>query len=117
MNSKAEFNRCHIPRLVVEEEDQDQESRRLKEEDIKRQDMEQLLNGMDKSWEQRKTLEKEQAAKKRRLSEGELEQKSKRRRKLKHPVLEENWGAMETIVEEPCGEQEQGCCRASHQCD
>ena len=75
MNSKAEFNRCHIPRLVVEEEDQDQESRRLKEEDIKRQDMEQLLNGMDKSWEQRKTLEKEQAAKKRRLSEGELEQK------------------------------------------
>ena len=37
--------------------------------------MEQLLDGMDKSWEQRKTLEKEQAAKKRRLSEGELEQK------------------------------------------
>ena len=28
LNSKAEFNRCHIPRLVVEEEDQDQESRR-----------------------------------------------------------------------------------------
>ena len=23
LNSRAEFNRCHIPRLVVEEEDQD----------------------------------------------------------------------------------------------
>ena len=53
---------------MVEEEDQDQESRRLREKDIERQDMEHLLNSMDRTWEQRKTLEQEQAAKKRRGS-------------------------------------------------
>ena len=91
---------------MVEEEDKEQGTRRLEEEEMERRDMEQLLDGMDRSWEQRKTREQEQAAKKRRHSEGEEEHRPKRRRKLKYSLLQEDWGAMESVSEEPGEEQE-----------
>ena len=80
LNSRAEFNRCYIPRLVVAEEDEEQEKLRLEEEQKSKEDLEQLLVDMDKSWELRKAREQEQALKKRRLSEYDGEQKSKKRR-------------------------------------
>ena len=98
----------HSMPCVVEEEDQEQESRRLEEEEMERRDMEQLFDGMDRTWEQRKTQEQEQAVKKRRHSEGEEQQKLKRRRRLKYSLIQEDWGAMESIVEEPGGEQDHG---------
>ena len=64
---------------MVEEEDKEQGTRRLEEEEMERRDMEQLFDGMDRTWEQRKTQEQEQAVKKRRHSEGEEQQKLKRR--------------------------------------
>ena len=104
LNSKAEYNRCHIPRLVVAEEDEEQAKQMLIEEQKNRDSMENLLGEMDSAWEQRKTREQEQAIKKRRLSYSEGEQVTKRRRKMKFKLMDENWGAMSTIVE--CDEVE-----------
>ena len=111
LNSKAEFNRCHIPRLVVEEEDEEQRTKRLGEELKSNQDIEQLLSNMDTSWEQRKARERDQAAKKRRGSEAEGEQRVKRRRKMKYEVLRDDWGVVEDSGEdgiEVTGEQQCG---------
>ena len=65
MNSKAEFNRCHIPRLVVEEEDESSKEARLLEEKEYKEEVSRLLENQDLSWEQRKTRLQELADKKR----------------------------------------------------
>ena len=56
MNSKAEFNRCHIPRLQLEEEEQ--EGAREREEQVLAKQMEEelietLKNGSHKGLETR----------------------------------------------------------------
>ena len=57
MNSHSEFNKCYIPRLVVEENEARVE-RLLREE----QEMNELLSRLereDMSWEERKKLDNE----------------------------------------------------------
>ena len=49
LNSKSEFNRCHIPRLVVEEEEEDVRKQRLAKEEKERQE---LIRGLDKDVEE-----------------------------------------------------------------
>ena len=51
---------------MVAEEDKEQETMRLREEQRDRDEIELLLGDMDRSWEQQKTMEQEQATKKRR---------------------------------------------------
>ena len=65
LNSEAEFNRCHIPRLVVEEEDQDTKVKRLLIEKEHREEMRKILEDNDSSWEEQKTRAQELAARKR----------------------------------------------------
>ena len=51
LNSKYEFNRCHIPRLVVEKEDEQVTLKRLEQERRDREELDNALNNMDLSWE------------------------------------------------------------------
>ena len=43
MNSKSEFNRCHIPRLVVEMEDEESKLRRLEREQLEDEELRGVL--------------------------------------------------------------------------
>ena len=64
---------------------------------------------MDKSWESMKSRERELAIKKRGRNTDfvvEGERKPKRSRKMKHPVLEDNWGEEEDEEGDRPGEQE-----------
>ena len=64
LNSKSDFNRCHIPRLVVEEEDDETKKRRLARE---LQEKQELVESMDKEmeeWEMTKQREREMKEKK-----------------------------------------------------
>ena len=70
LNSKSEFNRCHIPRLVVEEEDEEKRKKRLEKEKLEKEETGRMLDTMEMTWEERKTSEREQALKKRRHTEG-----------------------------------------------
>ena len=103
MNSKAEFNRCHIPRLVVEVEDQETKLARLKLKKEHREELQRILNDQDLSWEEQKTRAQEIAAKKRRRDKDCGEQEShgdgaprKRARRLRYETLAEDWGAVES---------------------
>ena len=65
LNSRSEFNRCYIPRLVVEEEENEARAERLLREE---QEMNELLSRLereDMSWEERKKLDNELTQKKR----------------------------------------------------
>ena len=70
LNSKAEFNRCHIPRLVVEVEDEDTRKKRLDQEKKDKEEIEQILDNMNLRWEERKTMEKELMGKKKTIRVG-----------------------------------------------
>ena len=65
LNSKSEFNRCFIPRLVVEKEDEEQRLKRIEQEQRDREELHNALSCMDLTWEERKTKERELLAKKR----------------------------------------------------
>ena len=59
LNSRAEFNRCHIPRLVVEEEDEaTKEQRRVAEEQTRRE-INKIQEQDDLSWEEKKQREQD----------------------------------------------------------
>ena len=111
LNSKSEFDRCQIPRLTIEEQDEEKLKKRKEEEE---QEMEKILSSLEEQtnmWGEKKLREREQADKlegsrltrilerststKREpgstLSTGAGAQ-SKRRKKLKHKVEEEDWG-------------------------
>ena len=55
LNSKSEFNRSHIPRLVVEVEEEEKKTRRLEQEQADREELNKILQDMDLSWEERKS--------------------------------------------------------------
>ena len=108
LNSRAEFNRCHIPRLVVEEEDTDTKQKRKEVERLEKEELLINLEEMDRDWEQLKDKNREQAERKRQrpgeLVEndgGEEDQmggaKKKRRRYAK---LKEDWGENEGSEDE-----------------
>ena len=98
LNSKAEFNRCHIPRLMVEEEDE--ESKKLREDREKKEDEElvRVLEDMDLAWEERKSKEMEMADRKRRRPRDQEEGdklvggKKKRLKRMEYKLLEDDWG-------------------------
>ena len=100
MNSKGEFNRCHIPRLVVQEEDEESKKIRMEQESLRNAAMEQAMEDEDRSWTSRKTKEREQMDKKRaRLEtigeEGAVDVAPGGRRvtkRLRYAVIAEDWG-------------------------
>ena len=54
LNSKGEFSRCHIPRLVVEEEDEDVRKERIQKEHQERMEATRILDEKDELWEKQK---------------------------------------------------------------
>ena len=109
LNSKSEFDRCQIPRLTIEEQDEEKLKKRKEEEE---QEMEKILSSLEEQtnmWGEKKLREREQADKlegsrltrilerststKREpgstLSTGAGAQNNKRK-KLKHKVEEEH---------------------------
>ena len=101
LNSKAEFNRCYIPRLVMEEEGEEARMAKEKREEEEIKELQMFLDEEDVTWEVRKQKERELGKKKRRRqSETEEEPGQSGRRaakKLKFTLLKEDWG---TRVEE-----------------
>ena len=57
LNSKAEFDRCRIPRLVVEAQDQE-EVKAMEEQE--RQEVQELLREQEEEWGSQRLLEREQ---------------------------------------------------------
>ena len=122
LNSKAEFNRCHIPRLRLEdEEERKQREQQMEQEDklmeeerdreqeqwvtqrLRQRDKERREFGMRSSRKGRSEPRSSNSNSKRRGSTGSREEAptKKRKKNRKYDLLEENWGAMDTIVEEP----------------
>ena len=108
LNSKAEYNRSHIPRLRVENEEEMKE----REENLRKEQeqMEELLDREQDGWEKEKSKEKDEARRKiakslgrnyvapgskRKPGEGGSRSREKRRR---YALLEENWGAPDPPV-------------------
>ena len=105
LNSKAEFSRCRIPRLVLDR-NMDEEIERMEEEELekRREQLEQEL----KEWsnlkfyareyqimEKKRTLRRIEGrikAKKRAQEKEEDHSKPRKRRKLKYDTLPEGWG-------------------------
>ena len=105
LNSKAEFSRCRIPRLVLDR-NMDEEIERMEEEELekRREQLEQEL----KEWsnlkfyareyqimEKKRTLRRIEGrikAKKRAQEKEEDPSKPRKRRKLKYDTLPEGWG-------------------------
>ena len=104
LNSKSEYNRCRIPRLIIEEVDEEQieeqETRELREAT-------EVMTECEKAWEQLRTKEREQELKvarsrlekiearvnaKKREQEQPSGAKNKMRKKLKYDMEEEWWG-------------------------
>merc|ERR1711954_247419 len=65
LNSKGEFSRCYIPRLVIEEEDKEAKEERLSMEKQERDLVTKLLDEDDDEWEKRKQRDRELRDKKR----------------------------------------------------
>ena len=90
LNSRSEFNRCHIPRLVLEEDGEETTKERNQEENRELEELKKSLDQEDITWEEWKTRTDIQMVKKRRRDSvsGELESKDShglggRRRKTK----------------------------------
>ena len=99
LNSRSEFNRCYIPRLVVEVEDEEQQKSR---EQRDREENELLMEENDKLWSNGKLRQQQMTlTKRRRLSDREEEGSNdylvgRRRKRLKFALKSEDWG--DTIV-------------------
>ena len=108
LNSKSEYNRCRIPRLVMKEIDEEQiaeqEARELEEAS-------EQLEACRRAWEQQRTVAREQELRTARSRLDKIETKmkskkreqeqpeggvSKRRKKLKYSVEEPGWGLEES---------------------
>ena len=66
LNSHSEFNRCHIPRLVVEVEEEGIRKAREQKEEEEIKELIRSLESEELSWEERKKHERHLAKKKRR---------------------------------------------------
>ena len=103
LNSRAEFNRCYIPRLKVEEQDKIKEMEQL--EMLETQEVGRALKEQDVRWEKGKSTRR---TSKELLTGGGMKRenreqggsKTKKRRKLKFELVEDDWGAAKTIYEE-----------------
>ena len=106
LNSKAEFNRCYIPRLQLEEKDIEQ----IEKEELQEiEDIGAVLEETTKEWEQAKNDSREQQNKKFSKSLG----RSKKSKQIKHPgeeqkepklkrrkyeLVEPGWGKNQDII-------------------
>ena len=61
LNSRSEYNRCHIPRLVVEQEDEDVKKERELQEQKAFQELMKSMEQEDITWEEKKRRIQEQA--------------------------------------------------------
>ena len=108
LNNKAEYNRCKIPRLVLEEEDDEQT---LRNEEQDRQQALKWLEDCEHAWSDQKTEEREIEIRIARRRLQKIEKKVESRKRLKAPkeragrgkkrkyyLEHENWG-VDTIVE------------------
>ena len=111
LNSKSEYNRCHIARLRVEdekeEEEREQETRREQEQIdtllVKEQEDWKRAKTRNRDEERRETLNRikkkrtgyEGARNQKRIKEGSKEAPSKRRR---FALIEEDWGELQTTT-------------------
>ena len=109
LNSKSEFNRCRIPRLVLEEIDEEQADA---QEDRELREALELLEQCERAWEDQKTKDrgeelrearnkvtkiKERVTSRKREQEQPQDGTNKRRRKkLKHSIEAEGWGQEHT---------------------
>ena len=101
LNSRSEFNRCHIPRLVVQVEDEESKKTRREQEAEDDELLAKLLLQGDEDWSGRKTLERDLLKKKRsRKNEEEgmeqLEQTGeeggrKNSKRMRYAVIDELW--------------------------
>ena len=102
MNSKTEYDRCRIPRLVVQEEDEEEIAKKEEQEitDINRE-----LEEESKEWGSRKFVERNQEARRKARNLGGINDKfgSKKRNtegaekgartnRRKFDLLDEDWG-------------------------
>ena len=100
LNSKAEYDRCYIPRLIVEEKDtreqelmEEQESLKSKEQQEEEEEQWSNVKLMSRNHQDRIESSKIGAFKKSSSKKREQEQvKIPRSKKLKHEVLGEQWG-------------------------
>ena len=100
LNSKAEYDRCYIPRLIVEEKDtreqelmEEQESLKSKEQQEEEEEQWSNVKLMSRNHQDRIESSKIGASKKSSSKKREQEQgKIPRSKKLKHEVLGEQWG-------------------------
>ena len=104
----GEYSRCHIPRLVIEDEGEQEEAMKntREEENNKRE----LLDQLDDVWEQNRRAELGSGAimgpksspQKRVDTTAPQGAKKRRRRTLKYPTIGEDWGEQEppTLAEE-----------------
>ena len=113
LNSKAEYTRCHIPRLRVEEEEET--TRREEQLELDREQRESRLEEEHREWEKGRMKVKDWERKttvgaatvvkwgghKRTEDPGSGEQeKERRKRRRKYSLIEENWGAGDRQGEE-----------------
>ena len=103
LNSKSEFDRCHIPRLVLEEIDEEESKKQEEQmqlEEWERVEQQAEIWGAEalkdrreddrKRWEQEKIIKRAEKDKTRRAELAPGEPQTKKKRKL--PLLEEQWG-------------------------
>ena len=96
LNSKAEFNRCYIPRLKVEEQDKIEEMEKLEEQELA--EVKENLLEEDRSWEQAKGAARSRAARSTLTMGssvkrgGAQEGVGRKRKKLKYEIVEDDWG-------------------------
>ena len=109
LNSRSEYNRCYIPRLVVEEEEEGAKAERERLEKEERGKLIKSMGQEDITWEEKKRRARELGLKKRRreTDTGELGSYEEtepgeriKRKKLKYSTLDEDWGAEMEWVEE-----------------
>ena len=110
LNSKSEYNRCKIPRLVIEEVDEEQQE---KDEARELQSTLELLNRYEEEWGSQMTTIREQEIRDTRSKLARIEEKieSKKRekeqmkgatrKKLKYAVEEEAWGVEQLTPSKP----------------
>ena len=104
LNSKSEFDRCHIPRLVMEEEDEEEiRAREQKEIEESRAAVDEQatewgaktikLRKEDdrRSWQRMKTTQKKHGSQ----EDGVKESREPKRKKLKYELIGEQWGETE----------------------
>ena len=115
LNSKAEFDRCRIPRLIVEEQDHDKLDK-LEEQEQK--EVQELLDEQLEDWGSDKIKERGQKDKENRSNIPKIKEKSKggkreqdqrgegsRSKKLRYKREEEDWGETtfpSTDIREQC---------------